>query len=88
MEPYRGNNERGLQIAAGGNGVQNLYWARARVMGQKGETHSYEFVFPAGVESEVAWRLAPQVAELVVGASAIDCVVHPWESLPSTKQEH
>jgi integrase len=69
-----------------GNGVQNLYWVGARSLGEKGESFGYEFVLPAGIEDEVAWRLAPQVAELVSDASGKDCVVHPWRNVPTTKQ--
>lgn len=69
-----------------GSGVDNIYWIGARSLGAKSENEVYEFAFPPGADDAAILSLAPQIAELVLGATGVDCMVHNWKSLPSIKQ--
>lgn len=66
--------------------VENLYWIGARAVGASSASEPYEFVFPPGTDDAVVLRLAPQICELVLGATGTDCMVHNWKSLPGAKQ--
>jgi integrase len=69
-----------------GSGVNNLYWIGSRSLGSSGATEPYEFAFPPGTDDAAVLSLAPQIAELVLGSTGIDCMVHNWKSLPGAKQ--
>lgn len=69
-----------------GNGVDNLFWIGARTQGARNATAPYEFAFPPGTDDAMALRLAPQICELVLGATGVDCIVHNWKSMASSKQ--
>jgi hypothetical protein len=69
-----------------GNGVSNLYWIGSRSLGGVGANQPYEFAFPPGTDDSIVLLLAPQISELVLGATGTDCIVHNWKSLPGAKQ--
>ncbi|ABD72171.1 hypothetical protein Rfer_4486 (plasmid) [Rhodoferax ferrireducens T118] len=69
-----------------GSGAGNLFWIGGRSQGSKSEAAPYEFVFPPGTDDAIVLRLAPQICELVQGATGVDCIVHNWKSMPSMKQ--
>ena len=66
--------------------VSNLYWIGARSMGASGEANNYEFALPPGTDDALALKLATDIAELVLSATGVDCVVHNWKALPAAKQ--
>lgn len=69
-----------------GSGVDNLYWIGSRALGGIGANQPYEFAFPPGTDDATVLSLSPQIAELVLGSTGIDCMVHNWKSLPGAKQ--
>lgn len=69
-----------------GSGADNLFWIGGRSQGARSEAAPYEFVFPPGTCDTTALQLSPQICELVLGATGVDCIVHNWKSLPSAKQ--
>lgn len=66
--------------------LSNLYWIGARSMGAAGESNNYEFALPPGTDDALALKVGTHIAELVLGATGVDCVVHNWKSLPAAKQ--
>lgn len=68
-------------------GIDNLFMIGARALGgNRSPLEPYEFALPEGVDPVTALRVAPQVAELVMGATGLDCTVQPIEALPSNKR--
>ena len=55
-------------------------------MGASGEANNYEFALPPGTDDALALKLATDIAELVLSATGVDCVVHNWKALPAAKQ--
>src|ERR1035437_282911 len=69
-----------------GSGVDNLYWIGLKSLGGIGTNQPYEFAFPPGTDDDTVLGLSSQIAELVLGSTGIDCIVHNWKSLPRAKQ--
>lgn len=70
-----------------GQGVENLYWIGVLSTGGRlSNSVSFELMLPKGVTAEQALFLAPQIAEVIMGATGRDAQVVQWESLPGAKQ--
>lgn len=70
-----------------GQGVENLYWIGVLSTGGRLSSNaSFELMLPKGVTAEQALFLAPQIAEVIMGATGRDAQVVQWESLPGAKQ--
>ena len=69
-----------------GSGAGNLFWIGARTQGARNAAAPYEFAFPPGTDDAMVLSLAPQICELVLGATGVDCIVHNWKSMASSKQ--
>ena len=82
LEPHMGKVGQILM----GAGIDNMYWIGERSLGATGESNKYEFVLPGGTDDVAALKVCTEIAELVLGATGVDCLVVPWSSLPAVKQ--